>query len=41
LSIGASVGSAFGPATGQRPALMRNADLALYRAKATGGAARL
>lgn len=37
LSIGASVGSAFGPGDGGSvPALMRNADFALYRAKRNG-----
>ncbi|NOW46917.1 diguanylate cyclase (GGDEF)-like protein [Novosphingobium sp. SG751A] len=37
LTIGASVGSAFGPVDGGSvPALMRNADFALYRAKRNG-----
>nr|WP_237437812.1 EAL domain-containing protein [Altericroceibacterium endophyticum] len=40
LFVGASVGSAIGPGDGATvETLMRNADLALYRAKATGGAA--
>lgn len=38
LYVGASVGSAFGPRDGKTvEELMRNADLALYRAKDTGG----
>ena len=38
LYVGASVGSAIGPRDGQTvEALMRNADLALYRAKDDGG----
>jgi diguanylate cyclase (GGDEF)-like protein/PAS domain S-box-containing protein len=38
LYVGASVGSAFGPRDGQTvEELMRNADLALYRAKDDGG----
>ncbi|WP_234035583.1 putative bifunctional diguanylate cyclase/phosphodiesterase [Erythrobacter insulae] len=40
LYVGASVGSAYGPRDGDTvEELMRNADLALYRAKDTGGGA--